>query len=73
MTVEPDGSTVGLRTAEYIAATAQERAEWAMASDTTLDTVERVKAYARWLTAAERVKALSVRMGSDPNMGASVT
>lgn len=51
--------------AEYIAAMAQERAEWTLVKDTSLGTIERVKAYARWLAAVERVKALSVRMEDD--------
>ncbi|HEX9718917.1 MAG TPA: hypothetical protein VGA59_04230 [Ramlibacter sp.] len=49
--------------AEYTAAVAQERAEWKVASDASLGAVERVLAYARWLAAAERVKALSIRLG----------
>lgn len=51
--------------AEYIAAMAQERAEWTLVKDTSLGTIERVKAYARWLVAVERVKALSMRMHDD--------
>lgn len=48
--------------AEYRAAAAQERAEWKTLNDTALSPVERVKAYARWANAAERVKALSISM-----------
>jgi hypothetical protein len=51
--------------AEYTAAMAQELAEWTVAKDTSLGPVERVKAYARWLAAAELVRALSRRMGDD--------
>ena len=48
--------------AEYTAATAQERAEWKVLSDSDLPTVERIASYARWRAAAERIRVLSVRM-----------
>jgi hypothetical protein len=51
--------------AEYAAAVARERAEWEVACDADRGAVERVIAYARWLAAAERVKALAGRMGID--------
>ena len=71
MTFPPDGSPIGLR-AEYAAAVEVERAEWKTANDISLDSVGRVQAYARWLAAAERVKALSIRTGGDRKSGASV-
>lgn len=67
MSIQPDPCESLL--AEYTAATAQERAEWTVANDSKLGAVERVKAYARWLAAAERVKALSMRMGDDAAPG----
>lgn len=48
--------------AEYMAATAQERAEWKVLSDSDLPTVERIASYERWRAAAERIRALSVRL-----------
>ena len=50
--------------AEYTAAMAQERSEWKMVNDASLDAVERVKAYARWLAAAQRIKCLSIKLGN---------
>lgn len=73
MTFQPDDPPVGLRLrAEYAAAAAQERAEWKMANDIKLGAVQRVQAYARWLTAAQHTKALSIKMGGDRNLGATV-
>jgi hypothetical protein len=51
--------------AAYQAAVARERAEWKLASDASAGPVERVKAYGRWLAAADRVKALSARLEDD--------
>jgi hypothetical protein len=51
--------------AEYNAAIERERAEWKVASDASLGAVERVKAYARWLSAAERTKALSHQINGE--------
>lgn len=64
MSIERDPSPSLL--AEYTAAMAQERAEWKLLSDTGLSAVERVKAYGRWVGAAEHTKALSVKLGDDP-------
>ena len=49
--------------AEYETAVVQERTEWKIANDTSLGAVDRVRAYARWLAAAKRVKTLSMRLG----------
>ncbi|MCM2252459.1 MAG: hypothetical protein NDJ19_08890 [Ramlibacter sp.] len=51
--------------AEYSAALERQRAEWTLATDAAVGAVERVKAYARWLAASERVKSLSAAMGRD--------
>lgn len=51
--------------AEYSAALERQRAEWSLATDAGAGAVERVKAYARWLAASERVKALSCALGND--------
>lgn len=51
--------------AEYSAALEWQRAEWSLATNAGVGAVERVKAYARWLAASERVKSLSAAMGGD--------
>ena len=71
MTFPPDDPPLGLR-AEYAAAVERERAEWKTTNDISLDSVGRVQAYARWLAAAERVRALSIRAGGDSKSGTSV-
>lgn len=48
--------------AEYADAMAQERTEWKAVQDTNLGSAERVVAYARWLAAADRVKALAEKL-----------
>jgi hypothetical protein len=60
-----DGHSYQSLAAEYAAAVAQQRAEWSIATDAGVSAVERVKAYARWLAAAERIKALSISVGDD--------
>jgi hypothetical protein len=73
MTIQPDDPPVGLRLrAEYPAAAAQERAGWKMANDIKLGAVQRVQVYGRWLTAAQDTKALSIKMGGDRNLGATI-
>jgi hypothetical protein len=63
--MSPDRDSYPSLPAEYAAALAKERAEWKIASDAGKSAVDRVIAYARWLAAAERVKALAARMGGD--------
>lgn len=51
------------RTDEYEAALAEERLMWKQLDEPSLtDVTERVKAYARWSAAAERARAMSLRM-----------
>ncbi|MCM2251959.1 MAG: hypothetical protein NDJ19_06335 [Ramlibacter sp.] len=57
-----DRDHYALLQAEYRAVAAQERAEWKALRDGALGPVDRVKAYARWVKAAERVKLLSISM-----------
>lgn len=57
-----DRDHYALLQAQYRAVAAQERAEWKVLSDGALGAVDRVKAYARWAKAAERVKNLSISM-----------
>jgi hypothetical protein len=46
----------------YEAALAEERLLWKQLDDPQMDVTERVKASARWSAAAERAKALSLRI-----------
>jgi hypothetical protein len=48
--------------AEYQAALVEERLLWKQLDDPQMDVTERVKASARWSAAAERARALSLRI-----------
>jgi hypothetical protein len=50
------------QTAEYEAALAEERLLWTQLEEPLTDVSERVKAFARWSAAAERARAMSIRM-----------
>lgn len=50
---------------EYEAALAEERLLWKQLDDPLMDVTERVKASARWSAAAERARALSLRIHAE--------
>jgi hypothetical protein len=58
--------------AQYAAAVAEEHAYWNRANDSTLQPVERVIAYGRWLAASElaMLLALKLRHPDPPPTGA---